>query len=153
MKWLVFLIFLSLCYVSKAQKFDLQKVRQLYIQAIENHDDCIRLIQMTKTDNIDTNALQYGYYAVAKILKSKFLINPISKYSEFNQGKLMLEEVISLFPNNLELRFLRYCIQYNSPSFLNYNQNLNLDKQLIDNRIESESKDLQSYIYPIIQSF
>jgi len=152
MKWLIFLIILSCCHLSMAQNFDLNNIRQLYLQATDNRENCKQLLQLTMSDNADTNPLKYGYYAVAKILYSQFLFNPISKYSQFNQGKQMLEQVISLHPNNLELRFLRYCVQLNAPSFLNYKQNIMADKILINQHIWNESKDLQSFINPILQS-
>lgn len=45
---------------------------------------------------------------------------PYEKLSLFNQGRELLESLIKSNPENIELRYIRYCIQLNIPSFLGY---------------------------------
>ena len=63
----------------------------------------------------------------------------------------MLEKAISSDPNNLELRFLRYCVQINTPKFLNYNEDLKSDSLFITSQLES-NVELKSFINPIFNA-
>jgi hypothetical protein len=60
---------------------------------------------------------------------AKFYYNPWKKLNSFNSGKIQLEAAIQNEPNNIELIFLRYMIQMNSPLFLHYNNNMASDKK------------------------
>jgi hypothetical protein len=57
--------------------------------------------------------------------------NPLSKYSNFNKGKKLLENAVKRDPKNLEIRFMRYICQEKTPSFLGYKENLEEDKKFI----------------------
>ena len=48
----------------------------------------------------------------------------IKKFKHFEEGRKIIEQSIKNDPENIEIIFLRYLNQRNSPWFLNYNQNL-----------------------------
>ncbi|MDG1190161.1 MAG: hypothetical protein P8N00_06380, partial [Flavobacteriales bacterium] len=58
---------------------------------------------------------------------------------------------ISSDPYNLELRFLRYCVQINTPKFINYNEYLESDSLFITSQLESNIE-LKSFINPIFNA-
>ena len=62
---------------------------------------------------------------------AKHAMNPLSKYSYFNKGKKALDEAVNKEPNNLEIRFMRYISQEQTPAFLGYNKYLKSDKAFI----------------------
>ena len=62
---------------------------------------------------------------------AKHAVNPLSKYSYFNKGKKALDNAVSKDPNNLEIRFMRYISQEQTPAFLGYNKDLKSDKTFI----------------------
>ena len=62
---------------------------------------------------------------------ANYVLNPFTKLSYFNKGKKLLEQAIETAPANAELRFLRFAIQANIPSFLGYNSNIGEDKNLL----------------------
>ena len=43
----------------------------------------------------------------------------------------MLEKAIVSDPKNVEIRFMRFCVQTNAPYFLGYNNNISSDKLAI----------------------
>jgi len=54
---------------------------------------------------------------------------------------------LSKAPSNLEIRYLRYSIQHESPGFLGYNKNMVEDrKMLIDKVSEVQDAELKSMI-------
>lgn len=148
---LIFILTLSL-QVVQASDFNYTELRNLYIEASNNEAECKKLFELTEGSALEENIIAYSYHAVSKMLISKFSLNPFFKYSEFNSGKDMLETAISYAPNNLELRFLRYCIQKNTPSFLNYNDNLDSDSLFIVTQLNSYNAELKTFINPIFNA-
>lgn len=135
----------------QASDYDYNELRKLYIEALNNEVECQKLFKITEESILEDNIIAYSYHAISKILISKFAHNPLFKYSEFISGKEMLEKAISLDPNNLELRFLRYCVQINTPIFLNYNEDLESDSLFINSQLES-NVELKSFINPIFNA-
>ncbi|MCB0803172.1 MAG: hypothetical protein KDB74_08735 [Flavobacteriales bacterium] len=87
-----------------------------------------------------------AYRAMLYMLQAKESWNPIKKFSHFNQGKNLLDKLISENQNNIELRFLRLCIQINLPSFLNYD-NKDIDTMyLLKNLSKLKDQDLLNRI-------
>lgn len=90
-----------------------------------------------------------GFKAMSELVLCKHVFNPISKLSHFHSGKDLLEKAIAIDPENIELRFYRYCTQLNVPSILNYSYNLKEDKQFlfkfIESQVKNPKKDLDLY--------
>mgnify|MGYP001553505934 CR=1 FL=1 len=77
-----------------------------------------------------------GYIALLNFIKSRELKSPFKKMRYFNRAKKLLEQLIELYPSNVELRYLRYSIQVSSPAFLGYNKNVESDLELMKNEIQ-----------------
>ena len=73
-----------------------------------------------------------------------------SKYKIFKNSTQKLDSLILLNPKHTEIRFLRYLVQLNCPKFLLYDAHIDGDYNLIMSNIQSEPKDLQNFIYTII---
>lgn len=114
--------------LSSAKTPEIEDVRVLFHKAESSQKVCVELIELLEPYNDKNNALFLGYRASATMLMAKHLINPFSKLSYFKKGKLMLEKAIEFDQKNVELRFLRYTIQTNVPSFLNYSADKEKDK-------------------------
>jgi hypothetical protein len=55
--------------------------------------------------------------------------------SYFNKGKAKLEQVLKKYPDNIEIRYIRYAVQKGSPDFLGYRSNMKEDKIKIKAKI------------------
>ena len=62
------------------------------------------------------------------MMMANYVFNPFSKLSYFNKGKKMLHRAIMADAQNIELRFIRFGVQTNVPSFLGYNNYVEKDK-------------------------
>jgi len=129
---LLFCIFLNQAFLSSAKTPEIEEVRLLFHKAESSQKLCVELIELLEPYNEKNNALLSGYKACATMLMAKHLINPFSKFSYFKRGKIMLEKAIQFDQRNIELRFLRYTIQTNVPSFLNYSDNKENDRVFLD---------------------
>ncbi len=114
--------------LSSAKTPEIEDVRVLFHKAESSQKVCVELIELLEPYNDKNNALFLGYKGSANMLMAKHSINPFSKLSYFKKGKLMLEKAIQFDQKNVELRFLRYTIQTNVPSFLNYKDNKEIDR-------------------------
>jgi len=105
-------------------------VRNQYYLASENKNEALVFEKLVgKFDN--TNLTIFGYKGMAFMLKAKYAWNPQNKLEYFNKGKLILEAAIVKAPKNIELLFMRFCIQSNAPAFLFYRSNIKEDKSAI----------------------
>jgi hypothetical protein len=128
MKFLLLCLFIAHSFIGSANTPEIEDVRLLFHKAESSQRVCTELIELLQPFNEENNVLFLGYRASATMLMAKHLINPFSKLSYFKKGKLMLEKAIQFDRKNVELRFLRYTIQTNVPSFLNYYSNKENDR-------------------------
>jgi hypothetical protein len=122
----------------------MKAVRELYNIAHREKDKCEALIKLCKESNtVETK----GYLAAAKMVSSKYLVNPFVIIKVFNEGKTLLETLINENPESVELRYLRYTIQVNTPAFVGYNKNKKEDRAFIIQFMQtSTDADLKNHI-------
>ena len=131
MKPLLFLLlFISSSHTVFAKNDDLIKVRKSYYLAVESEENLKAFENILINFNNPNNTI-LGYIGMSFMLKAKYAWLPNYKMEYFNKGKNFLESAISGDPNNVELKFMRFCIQNNTPSFLLYKKNLASDKSYI----------------------
>ena len=79
-----------------------------------------------------------AYLGAGLMLKSKYS----RKLKYFKKGKNKLDDIINKYPNFVELRWIRYCIQTNTPKILNYKQHLSEDKAMIQKNGNHNQKNI-----------
>ena len=131
MKPLLFLLlFISSSHTGFAKEADLLEVRKSYYLAVESEVNLKAFENILINYNNPDNTI-LGYIGMSFMLKAKYAWLPNYKMEYFNKGKNFLESAISNDPNNIELKFMRFCTQNNTPSFLLYKNNLASDKWYI----------------------
>ncbi len=109
----------------------LEGLRVLYSRAAISEDTCRTLIKTLGSYTVKNEPLLAGYRGAATMIMARHAFNPVTKLRHFRQGRALLEEAIAEAPHDAELRYLRYSIQTNCPSFLGYKDNLQDDRQLL----------------------
>lgn len=138
MKTLVFfLIFLA---HNQSGASDLEKARQLFFKIEESRNNALELQHIAAHGFRNGSAVLRGYHAVATANLALHTVMPISKYNYFRQGRDMIEEAIVKMPDNVELRFLRLTIQIGTPAFLDYNQHIATDREMILAHLEKQAE-------------
>ena len=120
------------------KKEEVKELRQLFYKATENSDSSTTLFNKLSSANNQSPAIIFGYKGMSYLLEAKHSYNVYQKFSYFNRGKSILDSAINMDPKNRELRFFRYSVQDNAPSFLGYNKELKVDKAKILLKIEAE---------------
>lgn len=141
---LILFMYSSVCWGKEVTLFE---VRTLFLKAETEESSCQELIQILTPYNEQNNPLFLGYKGIATIIMAKHIGNPITKLSNFKRGRNMLEKAITADQYNAELRYLRFAVQTNIPSFLGYNKNIQNDKEfLYRNASNIKDKDLKLHI-------
>ena len=132
---------------------DLSTIRELYLGAHTSKSNCIYFGKKLTSIKDNSSILINGYKGCYFFIKCKFINSPIKKIISFNKGKKLLESAIKLDPQSVELRFLRYSIQINSPRFLFYYDNIKKDLNFVINNVENiKNKKTQKFITKSLKS-
>jgi hypothetical protein len=125
----------------------LAELRLSYQQAGNRKAAAEKLDQLTAGIDTGQSPILIGYKGANEMFQAKYASNLIAKLNRFNKGKSLLQMAIIHDTTNLETRFLRFSIQYNVPSFLNYKEELTADKRfLIANTSHSKDQELKQMI-------
>lgn len=151
-KWLTIALLFYAFSSFKCYPANLIEARLLYQDAVNDQKSCERLIRISANFNERDNPLMSGYNGCATMIMAKHVLNPFSKISFFKRGKQILEKAIAADERNIELRFLRFTVQTNTPSFLGYNMNIEEDKKLIlDSFYELKDDSLKQFMLPVLR--
>jgi len=131
MRVLLSVMFCLVCTFAQAEVLLVRQVRDLYYKANENKKAAERFYNTMQAMADNEQPLFAGYRGVATMMRAKYGIDPFYKLSCFNRGKALLEQAIEQDPQNVELRFLRYCVQCQVPRILMYYDALGADKSAI----------------------
>lgn len=153
MKYIGLVVLILLATTSFGKNPTIEEVRGLFKKAPDNEKACKELIALLAPYHQDNNALYLGFKGVATMILAKHTSNPLSKLSNFKQGKTMLENAISADKANVELRFLRLSVQNNAPGFLNYNDKIKQDKEFLTQAIPTiKDRQLKKSIMEYLQT-
>ncbi len=130
-KPILLLFFIVVPFLQNVSGMDIIKLRDLYYQASTDKKASEKFATATSsTSDIDKYTLA-GYCGMSWMIKANHAFNPYNKLAYFFKGKDLLNCAITSDPKNVELRFLRYCVQTNAPAFLAYSGNITSDKSVI----------------------
>lgn len=128
MRTVLVLILMLNSLISEATSID--EIRKSYRTAIESSTATEKLSSdLNKIKKPDPIIL--AYKASVEALKAKHAWSPFTKLQYMESHKKLMDHAVQLMPENMEIRYLRYNIQYNVPSYLGFSNNLNEDKKFI----------------------
>ena len=135
-----------------AQINNLDQIRKTYLESAKSEENIQKLISKCEDYKSKNDSIIYAYRAVADLMLIKYKYNPFYKLKLFTEHSRKLDLIVKNNFNNIEIRFLRYCVQKKTPRFLGYNDNLELDYQFIIQNIDIHSNELQEYIRSTLKS-
>ncbi|MEO3403989.1 hypothetical protein AAFN85_08810 [Mucilaginibacter sp. CAU 1740] len=122
----------------KAQQPDLKVLRKQMVIAVEKGkttDSLYNNLSNLKEKNGITN----GFIAALLALKAKYAWNPYSKVKYLNRSEKLFKQAVAADPHNMEIRFMRFSIEHNVPSFLGFNKDLATDAEDIIAQLEKKN--------------
>lgn len=96
----------------------------------------------------ETSPSVWAYLYSIKMKQASYGYNPKKKINIFNTNKQKLNDLISKFPTNVHLRYIRLLLQEQTPLFLGYKSYISSDKLFLRQilQITDESDYLDPYI-------
>lgn len=116
----------------------LKSVRTSFNVAHQSAELCEKLEKESMNEN---DVRIKGYHAAAKMISTKFMYNPFVSIKIYNQGKKDLEKLMEENPHEMELHYIRYTIQRNTPKFIGYYKNLKEDREKLISYMEKSGMD------------
>ena len=130
---------------------DLNEVRSSYNKAVLDKKLCKKMIEELELSK-EKSVIDLAYLGAYQTIWANHVFNPLSKLATFKKGKNNIELAISKEPENVEIRYIRFSVQKNAPSFLGYNNNLKEDRDfLVKNKKNINSDLLQKNIEKLLK--
>ncbi len=102
------------------------------------------IVEMDKIK--DPTPIELAYKAAAEALKAQEEWNPIEKLLYLKRYRRMITKAVELDIDEIEIRFLRFGIEYNIPSIFGFSKDMYDDKTLIiDNVSRIEKIEIDQY--------
>ncbi len=118
-------------------------VRQYFEKSVNCEIDAINFQnQFDKIKNLPPD-VHSAYKGMTYLIISRYKGTWLEKYDNFNVGKSYLENAINTSPNNVEFRFLRHSVQSNTPLFLFYRDEIEVDLKIIEKFISVSSNEIK----------
>lgn len=152
---MLFIAFISVLFNADFQgdEVTLHKVRALYGKAATEESDCKKLLSLLPAYDDANNETLKAYRASATMLSAQYAWSPMTKMSYFKDGREHLQKAVKSDPSNIEIRYLRFTIQTESPSFLGYNDEIPEDKKMLLSSLNSlTDKELKKMIFDYLNS-
>jgi len=138
MRFLAYIFIFLLPVFVQGKEWDIITIRNLYYRASTSKEDAEKFKTVLEAIHTPDECIK-GYIAVCYMIEAKHIHNPSSKLNYFDKGRNLLDNAIKNNPDNIELKFLRICVQANTPFFLGYNKQIETDKAFILSKYSSIS--------------
>ena len=111
-------------------EYNVQELRNLYQQASEDVE-AGRLFYDLMRNYDGREPVVLAYKAAAEAIEAKYSSVVFSKLKHLKVSARLFEQAVRLNSSNPEIRFLRYTVEQNVPSYLNMSEHLQEDKSII----------------------
>ncbi len=138
---LLFIIFLLACpMLSRADNAepDLKMLRQQMLAALNSPATTDSLYNSLGKLRVKSPVV-LGYVGGLDALKAKHAWNPYSKIKYLNASERVLQQAIAADPHNIEIRFVRFSIEYHLPGFLGMAKNIDGDRDEIIRQLSNRN--------------
>lgn len=150
MQYLLVIGFVLSYFVCTAQGLDMEAVRMEFKHGVHNEELCKENIQVL--EKYGRSPVEKGYLAAYQMFMAKHLSNPFKKLHQFKKGKNALEELINQNSEEVELRYIRLCIQFYAPKMLGYSSSISEDKKfIIDYLHKMKNGEAKKLIYDYLE--
>ncbi len=119
---------------------EIEEIRDLFAAASEGYPQAQMFLKALKSiENQAENPLYWAYQAAGLALQARDAWNPLEKLDLVRKANTRFAEAVSEAPESVEIRFLRFSIQSNTPSILGFSAHIQEDqKQIIENINQKE---------------
>lgn len=110
---------------------DIHDIRKSFHQALLDAEYIEPFHDFMKTQS-DTSPTVAAYKAISEALLAQKVWNPLEKFMHIQNFSEMMESCLANDSTNLEIRFLRFSVEYHIPQWLGFSKNINKDIDFIN---------------------
>ena len=110
---------------------DINQIRKEFNLALNDEKKAVVLFNQLTKMKPATNTLQYAYLGATEAVLAKHAFNPFSKLTYVNSALIKLNKAVELNLNSIEIRYMRFSIESNMPSYLGYSKHAEEDKNIL----------------------
>jgi hypothetical protein len=136
------IMIISTALINTTEAHTLDKAREAYEKCVYSAKAGEVFLKETANEQQLTPVMK-GYRGAVMMIMASHYFNPWAKLNSFNNGKLLLEAAIGEQPNDVELHYLRFAIQTNSPAFLGYTTHIKTDKEYLLKNLSKHENTIQ----------
>ncbi|HRE64605.1 MAG TPA: hypothetical protein PKU77_12490 [Ferruginibacter sp.] len=130
---------------------DMNEVKTNFNLAVQDKNISKKMMEKLEQYN-EKSSVYLAYLGGYQTIWANHVFNPSSKLQTFNKGKKNIELAVKNAPDNIEIRYIRFSVQKNAPSFLGYNSHLKEDKDfLVKNKKNINSDFVQKNIETLLK--
>lgn len=122
------------CLLAMSQ--NLEEVRQKFHEAVLDVDETRTFHRFLKEVEAEEPVLK-AYKAASEAMLARVVWNPFTKLMQVMKYDDQMKVAIEEDSQNIEIRFLRFAIEYNLPKFLSMSKHLKEDRDVIIEQISS----------------
>jgi hypothetical protein len=132
LKIVVYLLigFISVSFVHVDEILELRTSFQKALTSSKSATDLNTLTAKQET------AIKKAYHGVSYTLLGKHATNPIKKLEYLKKGLPILNQAVQDKPLDVEIRFLRFSVEENVPSFVQIERHVSTDKYFLVNNLK-----------------
>ena len=127
-KNIFFILLLAGLSIQSAFSYDINKIRKDYVEAVNSEKTATKLYRQLQSIK-NPSPLILAYLGASDAIRAKHSWNPVNKLGFLKKGCKTLDHAVSLSPNQLEIRFLRFSLEHYLPDFLGYSKHLEEDRK------------------------
>jgi hypothetical protein len=104
------------------------------------------ILELEAENNLGSLPILIAYKGVCKSAEAKYDFWPWDKLNSVNDGLGLLNKAVKLDSSNIEIRFLRFAVLHNIPSFLGYSKEAREDAECLYNLITNSENAEDKYL-------
>lgn len=125
---------------------DLTEIRKGFKDASKNEEHAKAFYEIVQSKEYSRDVLYMAYDGASEVILSKYLDSNMEKLKFFKDGAEKIEKAVGEDSSSSEIRFVRLVIQMNTPDFLNYDENIEEDKEFLLGHFSNCSNSVQKMI-------
>jgi len=130
----------------------LETVRENYANSIESESAAESLYKSLEDADSKT-PIFLAYKGAVRAVMAKHAFLPNTKYSCAKEGVKWLNEAVKSNAENTEIRYLRYSIEKNLPTFLGFELHLESDQSFIVKQLLNKSHGLDKKMFNLVRDY
>jgi hypothetical protein len=124
----------------------ISEIRRAFQYASNNKSNAEAFYELVQSKEHSEEFVFSAYDGASDVILSKYLDGNLEKLKYFRQGAEKIESAVEGDSYNTEVRFVRLVIQMNTPDFLDYNENIEEDKDFLLEHYSECSSDVRKMI-------